>query len=72
MKYVALAVFKNIVPQQLVLIVEAAMCSLFSSYALKRYRDFRLPELPHVDLDVSVDRRDPLEIDGYVLTNQIL
>ena len=71
-KIVALAVFKDTMPQQLVLIVEAIMCSLFSSYALKRYRNFRLPELPHGVLDVSVNRSDPLEIDGHILTNQML
>ena len=30
-----------------------------------------MPELPHVDLDKSVNRSDPLAIEGHVLTNQI-
>ena len=43
-KFVALAVFRDTAPKQLVLIAEAIMCSLFSSYTLKAYRDFRPPE----------------------------
>ena len=31
---------------------EAIMCSLFSSYGLEIYRDFRLPELPSVDPEI--------------------
>ena len=37
--YDALAFFQTTAPKQLVLIAEAIMCSLFSSYALKIYRD---------------------------------
>ena len=53
------------------LIAEAIMCSLFFSYTLKAYRDFRLPELPNVDLGRSLHRTDPLEPDGHILTDQI-
>ena len=70
--FLALAVFETAVPQSLVLIAEAIMSSLFSSFTHEVYRGFRLPELPYVHLDVSVNRSDPLEIDGHVLTNQVL
>ena len=69
--FISLAVFQTTAPKQLVLSAEAIMCSLFFSYALKTYREFRLPELPHVDLDISVNRSDPLAIEGHVLTNQV-
>ena len=59
-KFIGLVVFQDTAPKQLVLIAEAIMCSLFSSYGLEIYRDFRPPGLPSVESDISVNRSDPL------------
>ena len=69
--FVGLVVFKDEQPKQLVLIAEAIMCSLFSSFGLEAYQNLRLPGLPSVDLDICVNRSDPLAIEGHVWTNQI-
>ena len=63
-------VFEDTAPKQLVLIAEAIMCSFFSTYGLEIYRDFRLPELPSVDSDISVNPSDPLAPEGHLFTTQ--
>ena len=50
-KFVCLAVFHDKMPKELILITEAIMCFLFSSYGLNVYREFRLAGLPAVDYD---------------------
>ena len=69
--FIALAVFETAVPKPLVLIAEAIMCSLFASYAPEVYREFRLSDLSYTDLDVCVNRSNPLEVEGHVLTNGV-
>ena len=70
-KFVGLAVFEEAAPKQLVLLAEAIFCFLFASYTLNTHRNFRIPELPRVDLACSANRSDPLEPEGHILTDQI-